>query len=104
VVIFVLGMFWKRASAASAITAAVGSVVLSAIFWQAFPELPFLDSVGLVFLITLAAAVIVSLIAPAKEGSSVVVLEGIDYSTPTSFNLAAFGMVALVAVLYITLW
>ena len=104
VVIFMLGMFWKRASAASAITAAVGSVVLSAIFWQTFPALPFLDGVGLVFLITLAAAVIVSLIAPAKEGSSVVVLEGIDYSTPTSFNIAALGMVALVAVLYITLW
>jgi SSS family solute:Na+ symporter len=104
VVIFVLGMFWKRASAASAITAAVGSVVLSALFWQFLPDLPFLDGVGLVFLITLAAAVIVGLIAPAKEGSSVVVLDGIDYSTPTIFNLTAFGMVALVGVLYITLW
>ncbi|HMA52276.1 MAG TPA: sodium transporter, partial [Magnetospirillaceae bacterium] len=104
VVIFVLGMFWKRASAASAITAAVGSVVLSTIFNQTFPEMPFLDSVGLVFLITLGAAIVVSLVSPAKQGSNLVVLDDIDYKTPTSFNLAAFGMIFLVGVLYITLW
>ena len=104
VVIFVLGMFWKRASAASAITAAIGSVVLSAIFTGAFPDWPFLNTVGLVFLITLAAAILVSLVSPAKEGSNLVRLDDIDYKTPTSFNLAAFGMIFLVGVLYITLW
>jgi SSS family solute:Na+ symporter len=104
VVIFLLGMFWKRASAASAITAAVGSVVLSTIFNRAFPDLPFLDAVGLVFLITLGAAILVSLVRPAKDGTNLVVLDDIDYRTPTSFNLAAFGMIFLVAALYITLW
>ena len=62
VVIFLLGMFWKKTTAAGALAAAVGSVALSFLFKMVWPELPFIDRVGLVFLIAAGLAIIVSLI------------------------------------------
>src|SRR3569833_2788155 len=57
-VIFLLGLFWKRANEAGAFTAAVASVVLSWLFKVIWASLPFMDRMGVVFLISLAMAVI----------------------------------------------
>jgi Na+/proline symporter len=71
VVIFMLGMFWKRATTASALVAAIGGAALSGAFFVADKMgvfvIPFMNRVGVVFLLTLAAAVIVSLVAPQKK-------------------------------------
>lgn len=104
VVIFMLGMFWKKATTASAITAAVGSAVLSLAFKLWWPQLPFMDRVGLVFLISLAAAVIVSLVRPANKAVSTLQLDGVNFHTPVVFNAAALGVVVILAALYITWW
>ena len=61
VVLFLLGMFWKRPLQMPALAAAVGSFLLSLagrLFW---PELPFMDRVGLVFIACLLLAVVLSL-------------------------------------------
>src|SRR5690606_21284396 len=42
VVIFVLGLFWKRANQAGALAAAIGSFVLSVVLKLAWPSLPFI--------------------------------------------------------------
>ena len=49
VVIFFLGIFWKKATANGALAAAIGSAVLSFLLKQLMPELPFIDRVGVVF-------------------------------------------------------
>ncbi|WP_252181220.1 hypothetical protein [Azospirillum sp. B4] len=104
-VIFLLGMFWARASAAGALTAAIGSAVLSLAFKIWLPELPFMDRVGIVFLLCLAGAVLVSLAAPAAiPGQIKVKLKGIDYSTTTGFNIAALVVLVVLSALYITWW
>ena len=61
-VIFLLGMFWERTTAAGALVAAVGSAVLSFVLKFAWPSLPFMDRVGLVFLGCFAIAVAISLL------------------------------------------
>ena len=68
VIIFVLGMFWKGATVYGALAAAIGSAVLSLVFKLAWPELPFMDRVGLVFLICTAMAVLLSLGRPKVYG------------------------------------
>ncbi|MEA1672469.1 sodium/sugar symporter [Nitrospirillum sp. BR 11163] len=104
-VIFLLGMFWARASAAGALTAAIGSAVLSLAFKIWLPALPFMDRVGVVFLLCLAGAVLVSLAAPAAiPGQIKVKLKGIDYSTTTGFNIAALVVLVVLSALYITWW
>lgn len=108
VVIFILGMFWKKATTAGALTAAIGSAALSALFWylqeQAIYTMPFMNRVGVVFLLSLAGAVLVSLAAPQKTPVSVVTLEGVSYKTSTGFNIAGVGVILILIALYATWW
>src|SRR5258708_16722112 len=55
-VIFLLGMFWARCTAAGALVAAIGSALLSAVLKWQWPALPVMDSVGLVLVAWLAVA------------------------------------------------
>jgi SSS family solute:Na+ symporter len=104
VVIFILGLFWKRATTASALVATAGSVILSLALKFGMPEMPFMNRVGLVFLLTLAAAIIVSLVAPQKKEVNVVTLEGVSYKTTTGFNIAGLGVILILIALYATWW
>ncbi|MGR4864578.1 sodium/sugar symporter [Caulobacter sp. LARHSG274] len=108
VVIFILGLFWKRATTASALVAAIGGAALSGAFFVADKAgvfvIPFMNRVGLVFLLTLAAAIIVSLVAPQKKDVNVVTLEGVSYKTTTGFNIAGLGVILILIALYATWW
>ena len=42
-----MGMFWSGATSNGALAAAIGSAVLSFLFRQFWPDLPFMDRVGL---------------------------------------------------------
>jgi SSS family solute:Na+ symporter len=103
-VIFLLGLFWKRATTEGALTAAIGSVLLSVVFYRFWPELPFLNRVGIVFLLTLAAAVAVSLVRPAQRVASTVRFDGVSLRTGGGFNAAAAGVCAVLVALYATWW
>ena len=50
VVIFGLGLLWKRANGTAAIVAAIGTFAFSIIYKFAFPEMPFLVRSGVVFI------------------------------------------------------
>ena len=79
VVIFVLGMFWKKATSLGALTAAIGSAVLSFGFKMLWPELPFIDRVGLVFLLCTAIAVVISVLQSNQDQPGAVDLGDIDF-------------------------
>jgi SSS family solute:Na+ symporter len=103
-VIFLLGMFWSRCTASAALVAAIASALLSFALRQWWPALPFIDRVGLVFLICMALAVIVSLLQKPQPPSITIELKNIDYSTSAGFNIAAVVIVAVLIVLYATWW
>jgi SSS family solute:Na+ symporter len=104
VVMFILGLFWGRATEAGAIVAGVSSVLLSYLAREFWPDLPFIDRMGLVFLAALALAVIVSLARPAAKASNLITMEGVSYRTPASFNIGALGVVLVLIALYATWW
>ena len=106
VVIFLLGMFWKSMTAQGALAAAIGSAILSFLFKLLWPILPFIDRVGLVFLLCLVVAVAASLFyAPNSSGQGRAIdHRHIDYGTAPGFNLAAVGVVLVLAALYATWW
>ena len=103
-VIFLLGLFWKKATEAGAIAAAVGSVALSYIFKVAMPDFPFMNRMGLVFLITLGLAVAISLAQGARPSASRITMEGVTFRTPTAFNLAGVGVILILIALYANWW
>lgn len=111
-VIFLLGLFWPRATEAGALVGAVASVVLSFVFWfpakwggiEALNAVPFINRMGIVFLAALALAVIVSLARPAAGGSNRIRMEGVRFHTTTGFNIAAVVILLILIGLYATWW
>lgn len=105
VVLFILGLFWKGATARGALAAAIGSFVLSGAFWMWWPELPFMDRVGLVFLMCGALAAGISVVDKGKnKDAEVVDLKEIDFSTSRSFNVATVMTVLILIAFYATWW
>ena len=103
-VIFLLGLFWKRASEAGGIAAAVASVLLSYVFKIWLPDLPFMDRMGVVFLISLALAVAVSLARPARAERNLISMEGVSFHTPAAFDIGGLGVILILVALYATWW
>ena len=64
VVIFLLGLFWKQANEAGALAGTLASFALSVALKAFWPELPFMNRMGAVFLLALVIAVVVSLAWP----------------------------------------
>lgn len=104
VVIFILGLFWKRANEAGALAAAIGSFALSIVLKFAWPSLPFMDRIGLVFLLALALAVIVSLATKSRADRDRIRTDDVSYRTPASFNIASLAVIAILIALYATFW
>ncbi len=103
-VIFLLGLFWKRANEAGALAAAIGSVALSIGIRLAMPEYPFMNRVGIVFLLALALGVVVSLASRTAKGSDLIRTDDVSYRTPLGFNLGAALIACVVAALYYAFW
>jgi solute:Na+ symporter, SSS family len=104
VVIFMLGLFWKRANEAGALAAALGSFGLSIALKLGWPSLPFIDRVGLVFLLALALAILVSLMTKSRGASDLIRTDDVSYATPPSFNFGALGVIAILIALYAVFW
>lgn len=104
VAIFLLGFFWKRATATSALAAAISSAVLSILFKLFWPALPFMDRVGLVFLLCMAIAVTITLFGGTREQPKAIHLDDIEFSTSGSFNMLSIGVCLIVIALYATWW
>lgn len=104
VVIFLLGLFWKRANEAGALAAAIGSFALSIVLKLVWPELPFIDRMGLTFILSLGLAIAVSLLTPNPLGKDFIRTDDVSYRTGTGFNIGAFGVVAILIALYAAFW
>jgi SSS family solute:Na+ symporter len=104
VVIFLLGLFWKRATEAAALAAAIGSFALSLLLKLAWPGLPFMDRVGVVFLVTLILAIVVSLANPADAAVNRIETAEVDYSTSRGFAAGSAGVVIILIALYAAWW
>ena len=104
VAIFLLAIFVRTATAEGALSAAVGSAVLSLVFKLAWPALPFIDRVGLVFVLCLATGVVVSRLQRAGAQPGAIDYRAVDVSTSRGFNLGALAVALILAALYITWW
>ncbi|WP_414829371.1 sodium/sugar symporter [Alteromonas sp. H39] len=104
VALFVLGMFWKRTTANGGLVAALGSFLLSLLLRQLWPELPFIDRVGLVFLLCVGLAVIVSLLEKKEDHPNAVELSEVNFATTKGFNVATLAVVIILVAFYTTWW
>jgi len=103
VVLFVLGMFWKKTTANAGLAAALGSFVFSLALKYAWPELPFMDRVGVVFIACLILSIGVSLFEN-KQQAQAINLSDVDFKTSNGFNIATAAVIAILIAFYTTWW
>lgn len=103
--IFMFGFFWKKTTSDAALAAAVVTIPLSALLKFMFPLYPFIDRMGIVFLVLSALMVVISLVQGKGEDHP----KGIEitksmFRTSTQFKIGAIIISGIVAALYITFW
>ncbi|MBU3020246.1 sodium/sugar symporter [Aestuariibacter sp. A3R04] len=101
--IFLMGMFWKRTTSAGALASALGSAVFSFAFMFLWPTLPFMDRIGIVFILCIGLSVLVSLNGGKPQSDCSVDMSDISFQTQRGFNLAALGVTVILILLY-TIW
>jgi SSS family solute:Na+ symporter len=99
VVIFGLGLLWKRASGTAAVVCAIGTFAFSIIYKFAFPDMPFLVRSGVVFITLVILFVWISLksnkAVPADELDEVTVKKQLRWSN-IMFIVAAVSFVLFI--------
>jgi SSS family solute:Na+ symporter len=117
VAIFLLGMFWRRATAGAALAAAIATIPTGLLLERLFPALPFLHRMGWVFLILAAIMVIVSLAdrgarrariaaahPDAKPVEKPIEVDPSMFRTSPGFTVGMLLVIGILAALYIVFW
>ena len=104
VTLFVLGMFWKKTTATAGLLAALGSFVFSLLFSIFWPELPFIDRVGVVFLLCTGLAIVVSLAQGKGDHPQAVSVKDVQFGTSAVFNVSSLAVIALLIAFYTVWW
>jgi solute:Na+ symporter, SSS family len=104
VIMFLLGFFWKKATAASALTAGISSVLLSVLFDIFLPQIPFMDRISWVFVICIVLAVLITYFADGSDQKNSINLEGINFKTEPIYNIAFLCVVVVLIAFYSAWW
>ncbi|GAB3649806.1 sodium/sugar symporter [Echinicola sediminis] len=103
--IFIFGFFWKKTTSNAALSAAILTIPLSALFKFLTPSLPFIDRMGLVFLILAVLMIIISLLQGKGQNSSkAIAIDTRLFETSKSFKLGALIITLVLIVLYSVFW
>ena len=100
--IFLAGFFYRRATANGALAAAVATFVLSLLLKFVCPELPWLDRMGIVFLLCCGLIVLMGRKKPEAQPDSAISKE--LFKTPLLFNILSFVVIAILVTFYCMWW
>ncbi|WP_448519296.1 sodium/sugar symporter [Rhodoflexus sp.] len=105
VAIFLFGFFWKRTTATAALFAAIATIPLSALLKQLLPALPFIDRMGVVFLMLAGGIIAISLMdSRSKDNPKGITIDAALLRTSPTFNIGATLIAGAIAALYIIFW
>lgn len=109
--IFLLGMFWKRTTAAAALVGAVITIPVSTILkflptWTsgAFPDYPFLDRMTITFFIVVAVMVGMSVVKPQSAHRSSIEIDTKLFRVSPAFLIGSIIICGILAALYTVFW
>lgn len=101
--IFLAGFFYKKATANGALAAAIGTFAFSLLFKVFMPELPFLDRMGIVFLLSLLLIWIFARIEGNKDHEKAITISFELFKTSKAFVIGSIGVIAIL-ILFYSLW
>ncbi|HVI46870.1 MAG TPA: sodium/sugar symporter [Chitinophaga sp.] len=110
--IFLLGFFWKRTTAAAALTGTLLTIPISTILkflpaWThgAFPDYPFLDRMSITFVLIVIIMIAMSLLRPRREDDGhVMEVDTAMFRTSPGFVVASVIIIGILTALYTVFW
>ncbi len=110
--IFLLGMFWKKATANAALTGAIITIPVSTILkflpaWTngSFPDYPFLDRMTITFFVVAITMIVISLLKPKRidDGHSIQ-MDTAWFKVSTGFIILSLIISGILVGLYTAYW
>ena len=110
--IFLLGMFWKRTTAAAALAGALLTIPISTVLkflpvWTngAFPDYPFLDRMTITFISVAVIMIVISLAKPKSEKDShTIIMDTSLFKVSAGFVIGSVIICGILAALYSVFW
>ena len=110
--IFLLGFFWRRATASAALTAALLTIPLSTLlkylpYWTggAFPDYPFLDRMTIVFVTLIFLMVVISLLDKRSKTQPVTIdIDPKMFRVTPAFAAGSVLILGILTALYTAFW
>ncbi len=103
--IFLLGFFWKRTTSLAAIAAALLTIPLSTFLKFQYTEIPFINRMGIVFLLLVALMVILTLLDPkSKHNPKGLDIDASMFKPNLSFVVGSIIICGILAALYTVYW
>jgi SSS family solute:Na+ symporter len=103
-VIFLVALFWKKATTLSVMVAAILSLVLSILISAVLPELSYIHRMGIVFFMSGFGCYLTSLLQGYTDQEKAIDLKGIDFSTSKSFNVNSLIVITVLVLIYGVFW
>lgn len=102
--VFILGLFWKKTTNKGAITGALVSIPI-AMGLKFLTSLPWMHQMGLTALLTMVVIAVISILyGKGEDDEKGIQLEAGLFKTSSVFNIAAFAVCIICAVLYALFW
>lgn len=109
--IFLLGLYWKKTTATAAMAGALLTIPISTVLkflpsWSngAFPDYPFLDRMGITFLLTTFIMIVVSLAKPKSPGTHEIAVDTSMFRVSRGFVIGSIIICGILAALYTVFW
>ncbi|MCE7864609.1 MAG: sodium transporter [Bacteroidetes bacterium CHB5] len=109
--IFLMGFFWKRTTAAAAMTGALLTIPVSTILkflprWTSgwFPDYPFLDRMSITFILIIIIMVGMSLIKPEMNSKKVMEVDVKLFKVNSGFVVGSVIILGILVALYTVFW
>jgi SSS family solute:Na+ symporter len=102
--VFVMGLFWKRTSTRAALVAVILAIPFSVGFKYLTPGIPFLDRMGLCFLLLCAIMAVISVMENKNDDPKAIYYEADWFKTSRLFNALSLFVILVVAAIYYFFW
>lgn len=103
--VFIMGLFWKKTTTKAAIIGVLSSIVVALLLKVPDLGLPFLDQMFYTLIITIVLIAGVSLTTnPEDDDPKAIRLTSGTFKTSPGFNLGAYTVLIITAVLYAAFW
>ena len=107
-----MGLFWRRATSAAALTGALLTIPLSTLlkFLPAmtngsFPDFPFLDRMTITFVVIVIVMIVMSVVWPErKKESQHIEIDTRMFKVTPAFTMGSVLIIGILAALYTVFW